>query len=159
WLYKVAYRIALRARAAAARRTAREQPGTDLTAVPAAGDFLDAPSRRELGELLADELARLPRRYRIPLILCDLQGKTQKQAAAELHWPQGSMSRLLTRGRELLRQRLVRRRCVVPTGLLGALLAEQAAVACLRPELVRPTVTAVLATTTAAVEGGVSAHV
>jgi RNA polymerase sigma factor (sigma-70 family) len=103
WLYTVAYRLALRARAAAARRRLHERhaamsraEATDVT-----------PS--DVRSILDEELQRLPERYRAPLVLCYLQEKTNAEAARELGWPAGSMSRRLARGRELLRRRLARR--------------------------------------------------
>src|SRR5262245_7356088 len=102
WLYEVAYHIAARAKADAARRRTHESRAAALarTAVT------DEPERRELGPVLDDELARLPEGCRLPLVLCYLEGKTHAEAARELGCPPGSMSKRLARGRELLRGRL-----------------------------------------------------
>ena len=62
-----------------------------------------------LAEQGNEALLQLPDKYRFPLVLCYLEGKTNEAAAHELGWPAGSMSRRLARGRELLRQRLLRR--------------------------------------------------
>src|SRR5262249_38702792 len=115
WLHTVAYRAALRARAAAARGRG-EPTALDTLPAPEGPDDLD---RRELRAVLDEELRGLPAKYREPLLLCDMQGRTHAEVARALGRPPGSMSRLLERGRSLLRERLARR----GLGLSGALLA------------------------------------
>jgi RNA polymerase sigma factor (sigma-70 family) len=105
WLYGVALRVAGNVRAQAAARWAREQGTTP----PATPDPPAEAARRELAALLAAELGRLPEKYRAPLVLCYLEGLTNHEAARQLGWPPGSMSRRLNRGRKLLRDRLARR--------------------------------------------------
>ena len=79
WLYGVAYRPAMRAKAEAARRRKLErQAGTMPRAEPSTEPFW-----KELTPVLDEELHRLPEKYRAPLILCHLQGKTHEQAAHE----------------------------------------------------------------------------
>src|SRR5438309_1160259 len=58
---------------------------------------------------LDDELHKLPEKNRQPLLLCYLEGLTQEEAAEQLGWPRGTLKRRLERGRELLKNRLVRR--------------------------------------------------
>jgi RNA polymerase sigma-70 factor (ECF subfamily) len=70
-----------------------------------------------LRRVLDDELRRLPDQYRAPVVLCDLEGRTHEEAARQLGWPSGSMSRRLARARRLLRLRLVRRGVVL--GMVG----------------------------------------
>lgn len=106
WLHEVAYHLALRAKTSAAKRQKREQEERPMT--PVDDPALEA-ERRELLALLDEELRQLPSKYREALILCYLEGKTNEQAAEQLGWPLGSMSRRLARGRELLRLRLLRR--------------------------------------------------
>jgi RNA polymerase sigma factor (sigma-70 family) len=123
WLYTVASRLALKVRANAAKRRARERQVADM--------FPKGPEEetdcQELRPVLDEELNRLPEKYRAPLVLCYLQGKTNEQAAHELGWPVGSMSRRLARGRELLRQGLVRRGVTLSASVLGSALAGQTA--------------------------------
>jgi RNA polymerase sigma-70 factor (ECF subfamily) len=113
WLYGVAYRTALHARRRAADRSAREREAALMSEVESS-PVSDAP---ELRRLLDEELNRLPEKYRAPLVLCYLEGKTNQEAARMLGWPSGSISHRLARGRELLRERLAPR-----LGMLTALL-------------------------------------
>jgi RNA polymerase sigma factor (sigma-70 family) len=115
WLYGVAYRVAARARKLACRR-AREQLGKDLTAVPSR----EKPSEPDLPPLLHAEVERLPDKYRSPIVLCYLEGKTNEEAARLLQWPIGTVKIRLSRARELLRSRLALRGVALSAGLLTA---------------------------------------
>src|SRR5262249_18374088 len=86
WLYGVACRGAGRARQGAARRQAREAADTDRLA-GMAGEA-GAP---ELSGVLHEEVQRLPARYRGPVVLCYLEGRTNEEAARELRWPIGTV--------------------------------------------------------------------
>jgi RNA polymerase sigma factor (sigma-70 family) len=120
WLYGVAYRIARKARAQSARRRRRE---SERETVPmSAPDPLLEAAWRELRASLDEELRRLPVKYQAPLVLCYLEGLTNEEAARQLGWPVGSISYRLARGRDLLRERLSRRRRAIAPGLLPALL-------------------------------------
>jgi RNA polymerase sigma factor (sigma-70 family) len=116
WLYGVAYRVAARARKIACRRRTREQSGADLTAVPDREQVADP----ELAPLLHAEVSRLPDKYRSPVVLCYLEGKTNEEAARQLQWPVGTVKIRLSRARELLRSRLARRGVALTAGLLAA---------------------------------------
>ena len=122
WLHAVARRTALRARADSARRRHRERtvdgPIPEPAVVPARGD--------DLAEILHAEIDRLPTIYRSPVVLCDLEGRTHAEAAAQLHWPVGTVSGRLSRARDLLRGRLTRRGLAPSSGAIAATLAREA---------------------------------
>jgi RNA polymerase sigma factor (sigma-70 family) len=101
WLYTVAYRLALTARADAARRRLRENQ-----AARRRGEASGPEEASELCVALEEELQRLPERFRAPLVLCYLEGKTNEQAAQVLGCPRGSLARRLEEARDRLRDRL-----------------------------------------------------
>jgi RNA polymerase sigma factor (sigma-70 family) len=105
WLHKVAYRIAVRASAVAARRRVIERRVSELAAVRCSDDETDD----ELRPALHEELARLPAQIRLPIVLCYLEGRTHMQAAAELRCGEATLRRRLAQARERLRERLARR--------------------------------------------------
>jgi RNA polymerase sigma factor (sigma-70 family) len=135
WLHGVARRTALNARAAAARRRAKERVSARPEAVHA------ADVRNDWQPLLDEELARLPQKYRLPVVLCDLEGRTRGEAAEALGWPEGTVAGRLARGRALLAKRLLRgaqilagivpgaAQAAVPAGLVGATVRAAALVA------------------------------
>ncbi len=149
WLYGVAHRTALKAKAAAARRQARQRPLED---VPAPETDAEGPGP-DLRPLLDQELCRLPDRYRAPVVLCDLEGKSRTEVARQLGCPEGTVSSRLARGRGLLARRLARRGVVLSAMALAA--------ACVPAALAESTVKAALgyAAGNAAVAGCVSAPV
>ena len=115
WLYGVAYRTALKARSAAARRRAKERRAATMT--PTRVD--DEEDWAELLPLLDRELTRLPEKYRIPIVLCELEGRSRKEAARKLGVPEGTLSSRLATGRRMLGRRLAPHR----TGSAGCGLA------------------------------------
>ncbi len=118
WLHRVACRAARRSRAQAGRRQA--------LLLAAAGTEREPSARVEYGELSAavhEELNRLPDRYRVPIVLCDLEGRTCEEAARHLGCPIGTIGSRLSRGRERLRGRLARRGLAPAIGGLTAALA------------------------------------
>jgi RNA polymerase sigma factor (sigma-70 family) len=122
WLHRVACRIALRARTAEIQRSKRQQPLVDALAAP----HFDEQAARDLRAILDEEIDRLPAHYRRALVLCCLEGKSQEEAAQMLACPRGTLSSWLTRGRERLRQRLLRRGIVVSSAGLTAALTSDA---------------------------------
>jgi RNA polymerase sigma factor (sigma-70 family) len=122
WLYKVAYRTALRARAGRAQRKAGEHGARQAWAVSAPEHAAD----EDLRLLLDEEVRRLPEKYRAPVLLCYLQGRTNEEAARQLRCPTGTLKVRLLRARELLRKRLTRRGVGLTVAVLLAALAEEA---------------------------------
>ncbi len=140
WLYEVAYHLALRARTRAAKRRLHERRAGGMRKE----DSQTRPVGRELGAILDEELGRLPEKYRTPLVLCYLEGKTHEQAACELGWPTGSMSSRLARARELLRDRLAGRGVALSAAALACLLGSDPASAGAPASLVKATTEAAL---------------
>jgi RNA polymerase sigma factor (sigma-70 family) len=156
WLYGVALRLALQARADAARRPVHQ---SQLVDVP----VRDPPPEvvwHDLRRVLDEEINQLPGKYRQAFVLCHLQGKTNPQAAQELGCPVGTILSRLARARELLRRRLGRRGVTLATGLLVTALAEHATAAAVPDAYVERTMKAALgfATGNGAAAGVVSAH-
>ncbi len=144
WLYTVAYRIALRARADAAKRDRHEKAAGALAATVAAGEPGQEADRQELRRALDEEISRLPAKFRAPVVLCYLQGKTNEEAAAELGCATGTVVTWLARARQRLRSRLARRGVAVTAGALAAVLSHPGPAAAAPPDFLRATVRAAL---------------
>jgi RNA polymerase sigma factor (sigma-70 family) len=140
WLYGVAHTTAIRAKALAAKRRARERPVTHLPDLPA------APAKRDrcgdLLPLLDQQLTLLPDKYRVAVVLCDLEGKSIKEAARHLGWPQGTLAGRLARARALLAKRLARHGLAVSGGALAAMLSPNVASAVVPTSVVSSTIKA-----------------
>jgi RNA polymerase sigma factor (sigma-70 family) len=119
WLYGVAYRTALKVRGTAARRRAKERQMARPQA-PEEG------VSEELLRLLDKELSRLPDKYRLPVVLCDLEGRPRKQVARQFAIPEGTLSSRLATARRLLAKRLARYGFAVSGGALAAALTTRA---------------------------------
>lgn len=137
WLYEVAYRIAMRARTNGVRRRAHERQGGEMAATATH----DNHGWDELRPVLHDEVNRLPEKYRVPVILCYLEGKSNEEAAQLLQWPVGTVKGRLSRARDLLRSRLTRRGLALSAALLVTALANGTVIADVVPaRLVNTTV-------------------
>lgn len=141
WLHKVAYRVALRARERAVKRNLRECDGVHLLPAPSSVAQLGG-EWGDLKPVLDEEVGRLPAHYRVPVILCYLEGKTNAEAAELLGCPRGTIAVRLSRARDLLRSRLTRRGVTLSAGALGLLLAEHAAEAAVPSLLIESTIQA-----------------
>jgi RNA polymerase sigma factor (sigma-70 family) len=135
WLHGVATRTARRARSRSYRR-ARERQVAHLPERAAEPE----EHQGDLRALLDGELGRLPERYRVPVILCDLEGRRRKEVARQLGWPEGTLSGRLARARALLARRLARFGLGVSCGALAVELSCQAASAGVPGPLVAATV-------------------
>lgn len=125
WLHQVALNSALKAKArAASRHWCESQAGSRP-----ASDLLSEVTGRELLAVLDEELLLLPEKYRTPLVLCYLEGRTRDEAAQLLGWSLGTLKRRLEQARESLRGRLKRRGLAFPVALLAAGLAQSATAA------------------------------
>jgi RNA polymerase sigma factor (sigma-70 family) len=125
WLYGVAYRTALKARAEAGKR---REPGKEVGDIPARDAALDAVWA-DLRPVLDEEVRRLPPKYLAPFVLCYLEGKTNEEAARLLGCPKGTIVSRLARARERLRARLTRRGLTLSAAALALLLTEKVAAA------------------------------
>jgi RNA polymerase sigma factor (sigma-70 family) len=143
WLHGIALRVSLRARAAAARRRAREQQ-----TLPRSADSAHA-GLRELAAMLDDELDRLPAKYRDPLVLCYLEGLTRAEAAKQLGWCLRTLMRRIEHGRELLRRRLIRQGFTLSAALCASALGEYVTAAPVTAVLVHAAVRQALLATAA----------
>lgn len=139
WLYGVAYRTARKVKARAQVRANNER---QVGAMQIDRNVKDM-TLDELRGILDEEIAQLPEKYALPLLLCYLEGKTNAQAATQLGWPEGSISRRLSRARELLRTRLAKRGLALSVTLITAAFARPAVA--VPPELAHATLEAGLA--------------
>lgn len=128
WLYGVAHQTALKARATVAKRQVRERQVTEMPE-PRNRSQGSGSSRHDGDDLqsrLDRELSRLPEIFRVVIVLCDLEGKTRKEAARHLGLPEGTVGSRLARARVLLAKRLTRRGGALSGGALAVALARNA---------------------------------
>jgi RNA polymerase sigma factor (sigma-70 family) len=155
WLHGVAYRTALQARSRLGRHRARERQVTEMPQATVLPDV----DLSELHQALDRELHGLPEKYRVPIVLCELEGRSRKDVARQLKIPEGTLSSRLAKARDLLAQRLARHGVALSASALTAVLVEQASAA-LTPGLVAATVqAATLAALGQSAAGLVSAQV
>jgi RNA polymerase sigma factor (sigma-70 family) len=121
WLYGVAYRTAAHARTEAAKRRACERQVAEMPV-----ETTPEVVWRDLRPVLDGEVNRLPDKYRVPFVLCYLEGKTNEEAARCLGCPGGTIASRLARARERLRARLARRGLALSAGLFATVLPQEA---------------------------------
>jgi len=152
WLYGVAHQTALKARATVGTRKRREAQVVMMpepaVAEPAQWD--------ELLPILDEEVSRLPANYRAAVVLCELEGKTRKEAARQLGVPEGTVAGWVARARAMLSKRFCRRGVMFSGGSVVMALSASAPLA-----LVASTVKAasLFAAGNAAAPGLISAQV
>ena len=142
WLYGVACRIALKARAQIAKRLLKEGQAVRPTAEEVIPDVVWT----DLRPVLDEEVSRLPDRFRIPFVLCYLQGRTNEEAAQALGCPKGTVLSRLATARERLCSRLSRRGIVFSAGVV-AMLSGSVASAAVPSALIGPTINAAIGVT------------
>jgi RNA polymerase sigma factor (sigma-70 family) len=142
WLHEVAHRIAIKARVSSVRRRTLERQGPAMSPLAIVPDNQDeAAAWNELRPVLHAEVERLPEKYRIPVILSYLEGKTNEEVAELLHWPVGTVKGRLSRARDLLRSRLGRRGLCLSAAFLVTALSQGRVFAEIVPaELIKKTV-------------------
>src|SRR5262249_47238201 len=141
WLYGVAYRTALKARGVAARRMAKEKQVDAMPHPPVSPD----EAWTDLQPVLDAELSRLPDKYRLPIVLCDLGGRTPRDVARELRLAPTTLANRLAAARRLLAKRLTQRGVALSAGAVAAALGWHAATSAVPPTLARSTVKAACA--------------
>jgi RNA polymerase sigma factor (sigma-70 family) len=136
WLYGAAYRAALEAKAA--RRRVRERQVSAMPEPEAPAEDLWA----DLRPVLDRELSRLPDKYRVPVVLCDLEGRARREVARQLGIPEGTLSSRLATARRTLARRLARRGLALSGGALALALSQDGAAAGMPTSLVSSTIQA-----------------
>jgi RNA polymerase sigma factor (sigma-70 family) len=156
WLYGVAHNTALKAKVMNSKRRVKERQARERPRPEPPGE-----DWQHLHAQLDEELSRLPEKYRAPIVLCDLEGKTLREAAKHLGWPQGTVAGRLSRARARLARQMSRHGLALAGGTLATALVQNAASACVPRLLVDSTVKAAssFAPGTAAPAGVVSAKV
>lgn len=120
WLHGVAHQSAIHAKRTITRRRARERQVVEAPE-PA---VIEEELWNDMKPLLDEELRRLPDQYRVVVVLCDLEGKTRKEAARQLGCPEGTVATRLARGRTMLAKRLARRGLPVTGAALTSVLSQ-----------------------------------
>jgi RNA polymerase sigma factor (sigma-70 family) len=138
WLHGVAYHVALDVRRRGARRRAKEQQ-VEIMPQPL---IMPGEDQSELLAVLDRELARLPEKYRLPVVLCELEGRSRKEAARQLDLPEGTLSSRLATARKMLAKRMAGLGAAVTGASLTALFASELGAGCVHGPLVASTVRA-----------------
>ena len=138
WLYGVAYRAALKAKGLRDLRRKREIHDVDAPDP----EVTEQAQWAEIASVLDCEISSLPEKYRIAVVLCDLEGKSHKEVSRELGWPEGTISSRLMRARNLLAKRMGQRGFALSAGTLAVLITQNAASATVPASIMRPFVQA-----------------
>jgi RNA polymerase sigma factor (sigma-70 family) len=146
WLHGVAYRLASRAR----RRAPAPLPESAANVANPAHEA----AQRELARLVEEEVALLPEKLRLPILLCYWEGLTNDEAARRLGWPPGTVKTRLLKARNCLHARLTRRGVSLPVGVLVVLLAARESDAAIPCAAVTPRAAALAKQYAAAIPAG-----
>jgi RNA polymerase sigma factor (sigma-70 family) len=138
WLHGVARQTARKARQMAAKRSQREKQVAVMPEPEAESQEREFEPGLRL--LLDEELNRLPEKYRIAIVLCDLEGRSRRQVAQQLRLPEGTVGSRLARGRAILAKRLVRRGLTASATTLAVLISQEAAAAGVPTAVLRTTI-------------------
>jgi RNA polymerase sigma-70 factor (ECF subfamily) len=138
WLYGVALRLARRLQSDQSRRRAHEQRIVPI----APGDPACETAARDSARVVAEEVGRLPEKYRAAVVLRYMAGRTNEQAALELSWPVGTVKTRVARALQMLERRLIRRGLALSAGGAVTLLAEHQATAVVPARLLGTTILA-----------------
>jgi RNA polymerase sigma factor (sigma-70 family) len=135
WLWGVAYRTALKARAMNAKRRTKERDAqrAERPRLPVNGAL------EEMLDRLDEALGRLPEAYRVPVVLCELEGRSRKEVARTLGLPEGTLSWRLAQAKKLLAKKLTRHGPALSAGAVAAVLSQGAASAALPSPLLKST--------------------
>lgn len=132
WLYGVAFRTAIKARTVLARRRSREKQVLTMPEPPA------PPTNdnwNELQPVIDEELARLPEKHRLPVVLCDLEGRPQRAVAKQLGLAPATLATRLAAARRTLASRLTRRGVTLSGGALATAIGTQTSAGAVAPKL------------------------
>jgi RNA polymerase sigma factor (sigma-70 family) len=132
WLYSVACNTALKLRGMVLRRRVKER---EAAAMPRPDPQSEA--WRHLEPLLDNAVRGLPDKYRSPIVLCDLEGKSRKEAARQLGWPEGTVASRLARARAILCRRLARHGLTLSASAVAVVISQNQASACVSPALAK----------------------
>lgn len=149
WLHRVACRVAMRASIVADVRRVAERRAAESALQQAESRPLD-----DRWHVIHEEIDRLPDRYRVPIVLCDIENHTYEDVARHVGCPIGTVKSRLARGRERLRQRLTRRGLMPEAGLLTVGLLNEPAQSAVLPAIIENTTRAAVGTLAAAGAGG-----
>jgi RNA polymerase sigma factor (sigma-70 family) len=131
WLHGVAYRVSVKAKIQVAARHRHESRASLSDSMPPEDVTL-----KEALSVLDAELSLLPDKWRLPLVLCYLEGRTQDEAAKRLMWSKSTLRSRLEESRDALARRLTARGITLPAALSAVLLSECVASAVPAPGLV-----------------------
>jgi RNA polymerase sigma factor (sigma-70 family) len=138
WLWGVAYRTSLKARAMNAKRRIKEQQ----TKARGRPDHHADAATEELLERLDRALSQLPAKYRVPVVLCELEGRSRREVAGRLGLAEGTLSWRLAQAKKMLAHKLARGGAALSAPAVAAVLSQGAASADLSPSLLTATIRA-----------------